>query len=124
MFLKNSQCIFLCTILYSITVILFLMKIKSPVYSIYVFITLYVSVSTNSVFECSDERVLILHEPWGGSSFLWYLAKVELSTPLINLPFILRVGCDILEIRAGGAQVRHNYADGGLSQAFSMKSGV
>lgn len=66
----------------------------------------------------------IVHEPWVSSSFLWYLPKVELRTSLIIFPFILRVGCDILEIWACGAQVRHNYADRGLLETFSMKSKV
>lgn len=45
--------------------------------------------------------------------FLWYLSEVELSAFLINFPLILRVGCDISEIWACGAQVRCSYADGG-----------
>lgn len=44
---------------------------------------------------------------------LWYLSEVELSAFLINFPLILRVGCDISEIWACGAQVRCSYADGG-----------
>lgn len=47
-------------------------------------------------------------------------SRVELSTSLINFPLILRVGCDIWEIWARGAQVSRNYADGGAFPAAAL----